>query len=144
MLLLALAGTLIGLLLGEMIAKPLAAVRGAPDPASYAQYSANPDARLPQGATAAPCYGCPDSYGVAARLRAQRESRMDGAFRELGAVDLEAPLPVEPADEDYQYGGRFPDPAPSIENVSAETESNPSPEERLITPNPSFLDHDRL
>src|SRR3546814_10414767 len=39
--LLALAGTLAGLLLGETIAKPLAAVRGGAGPASYAQYSAN-------------------------------------------------------------------------------------------------------
>ncbi|QCB55215.1 hypothetical protein E5675_12740 [Sphingopyxis sp. PAMC25046] len=131
MALLALAGTLAGLLLGEMIAEPLAATRGGDDPASYAQYSANPDARLPQGETAAPCFACPDSYGVAARLRAEREPRMESAFRELGAIDLDAPLPDEPvpesSDDGYQYGGRFPDPAPEIETPNVETESNPSP-----------------
>src|SRR3546814_11865925 len=51
-----------------------------------------------------------DLYGVAARLRAEREPRID-AFRELGAVEIDAPLPPEPADNTYQYGGRFPDPA---------------------------------
>src|SRR3546814_15916241 len=44
--LLALAGTLAGLLLGETIAKPLAAVRGGAGSASYAQHSANHDARV--------------------------------------------------------------------------------------------------
>jgi len=130
-LLLALAGMLIGLLLGEMIAKPLAAARRDAGPASYGQYSANPDARVPQGSAAAPCIGCPDSYGVAARLRAERDRRMDGAFRELGAVEIDAPLPAEPApesyDDGYRYGGRFPDPAPRIENATAEMESSPSP-----------------
>lgn len=117
-LLLTLAGMLAGMLLGEESAEPLATARGGDDPSSYAQYSANPDARVPQGATAAPCFDCPDSYGVAARLRAEREARMAGAFRELGAVDLDAPLPgepalepaPEPADDGYRYGGRFPDP----------------------------------
>src|SRR3546814_19337067 len=105
--LLALAGTLAGLLLGETIAKPLAAVRGGAGPASYAQYSANPDARVPEGATAAPCIGCPDSYGVAARLRADREPGLDGAFRELGAVAVAEPLPRHPADTNYQNRGRL-------------------------------------
>ncbi|MFC3786283.1 hypothetical protein GGR90_001549 [Sphingopyxis italica] len=122
LLLLALAGTLIGLLLGETVAKPLAAVRGGADSASFTQYSANPDARVRQGATAAPCIGCPDSYGVAARLRAEREPRMDGAFRELGAVEIDAPPPAElapePAHDGYRYGGRFPDP---LETVTPES-----------------------
>ncbi|HWV61433.1 MAG TPA: hypothetical protein VN034_12295, partial [Sphingopyxis sp.] len=64
LLLLALAGALAGMLLGEESAEPLAAARDGGDPASYAQYSANPDARVAQGETAAPCLGCPDSYGV--------------------------------------------------------------------------------
>jgi len=126
--LLALAGTLAGLLLGETIAKPLAAVRGGAGPASYAQYSANPDARVPEGATAAPCLGCPDSYGVAARLRAEREPRID-AFRELGAVEIDAPLPPEPADNTYQYGGRFPDPALPIETPIIEGSNPPAIED---------------
>ena len=123
-LLLTLAGMLAGMLLGEESAEPLATARGGDDPSSYAQYSANPDARVPQGATAAPCFDCPDSYGVAARLRAEREARMAGAFRELGAVDLDAPLPDEPArkpaDDGYRYGGRFPDPASRIEAPTVE------------------------
>ncbi len=129
LLLFALAGALAGVLLGEESAEPLAAARVGDNPASYAQYSANPDARVPQGETAAPCFACPDSYGVAARLRAERESRMADAFREL--VDFDAPLPGEPApepnDDGYQYGGRFPDPAPEIETPNVETESSPSP-----------------
>ena len=131
LLLFALAGALAGVLLGEESAEPLAVARVGDNPASYAQYSANPDARVPQGETAAPCFACPDSYGVAARLRAERESRMADAFRELGAVDFDAPLPGEPApepnDDGYQYGGRFPDPAPEIETPNVETESSPSP-----------------
>ncbi|HET6525759.1 hypothetical protein [Sphingopyxis sp.] len=125
-LLLALAGTLAGVLLGEESAEPLVAARarGGDDPASYAQYSANPDARVPQGETAAPCFACPDSYGVAARLRAKREARMADAFRDLGAVDMDAPLPDEPApeplDDGYQYGGRFPDPGPRFETLAPE------------------------
>lgn len=110
--LLALAGTLAGLALGDMIAEPLAAARGEVDPGSYAQYSANPDARVAQGTPAAPCIGCPDSYGVAARMRGAREQRMESAFRELGAVNLDAPLPDEMTDDGYRYGGRFPDPEP--------------------------------
>src|SRR3546814_17376387 len=107
--LLALAGTLAGLLLGETIAKPLAAVRGGAGPSSYAQYSATPDARVPEGATAAPCLGCPDSYGVAARLRAEREPRI-AAFRQRDAVALDAPLHTDPADPPYPTHGRLPAP----------------------------------
>ena len=123
-LLLALAGALAGVLLGEESAEPLAAARIGDYPGSYAEYSANPEARVAQGETAAPCFACPDSYGVAARLRAERESRMASAFRELGAVDLDAPLPDEPArkpaDDGYRYGGRFPDPASRIEAPTVE------------------------
>ena len=119
-LLLALAGALAGLLLGEMIAEPLAAPRALLT-TSYSRHSANPEARVPQGETAAACISCPDSYGVAARLRAERAGRMmDGAFRELGAVDIDAPLPAEPADDSYRYGGRFPDPSPKVGTVPAE------------------------
>src|SRR3546814_16211556 len=87
--------------------------------------------RVPQGAPAAPCFVFPDSYGVAARLRAERESRMASAFRDLGAIEIDAPLPdepaPEPADDGYRYGGRFSDPAPSNETPNGETESRPSP-----------------
>lgn len=121
LLLLALAGTVAGVLLGEETAEPLAATRGSGDPASYARYSANPDARAPQGETAPPCTACPDSYGVAARLHAERAPRMADAFHELDAVDTDAPLPAEPLDDGYQYGGRFPDAAPQPETATAGT-----------------------
>ncbi|SBV33310.1 exported protein of unknown function [uncultured Sphingopyxis sp.] len=144
LLLLTLAGVLAGVLLGEESAEPLAAARGGGDPGSYARYSANPDARLPQGETAAPCFACPDSYGVAARLRAERESRMESAFRELGAVDTDAPLPPEPvpepADDGYRYGGRFPDPAPRIETPNVDPESSPSPSGEGLRLDRSSLD----
>ncbi len=152
LLLLALAGALAGVLLGDKSAEPLAAARIGDDPASYAQYSANPDARVPQGETAAPCFACPDSYGVAARLRVERESRMENAFRELGAVDLDAPLPdervpepaPEPADDGYQYGGRFPDPGPRLETLAPEdialpvTEKGTPPVETPVAPTTKY------
>lgn len=117
LLLLTLAGVFAGSLLGDLIAEPLAPTRGS-DNASYAQHSANPDALVAQGETAPPCVACPDSYGVAARLRAERAPRMADAFRELGAVDTDAPLSAEPLpeppDDGYRYGGRFPDPPETI------------------------------
>src|SRR3546814_12147426 len=62
-------------------------------------------------------------------LRAEREPRMDGAFRELGAVEIDAPLPPEPADNTYQYGGRFPDPALPIEAPIIEDPNPPAIED---------------
>src|SRR3546814_1664328 len=69
-----------------------------------------------------------DLYGVAARLRAEREPRID-ASRELGAVEIDAPLPPEPADNTYQYGGRFPDPALPIEAPIIEDPNPPAIED---------------
>ncbi|WP_439568207.1 hypothetical protein [Sphingopyxis sp.] len=106
----ALAGTIAGMLLGEMVAGPLAEQR-ASAAASFSRLSANPDAQMAQGEGAAPCFDCPDSYGVAARLRAARDQRMSDEFRELGAVELDPPAPADP-DDGYRYGGRFPDPPP--------------------------------
>lgn len=104
---LALAGVGSGMMLGEMASgtRQRADVGG---PASYSHLSANPDALVAQGDAAAPCPDCVDSYGVAARLRADREDRMSDGFRALGAVDVE--IPPEPIDDGYRYGGRFPDP----------------------------------
>lgn len=105
---LALAGVTGGMLLGEMAIGTR--WRGAMDePATYSRLSANPDAAAPPVSGAAPCLDCRDSYGVAARLCASRESRMSNEFRELGAVDLDPPAPDAP-DDGYRYGGRFPDP----------------------------------
>lgn len=116
-----LAGVIGGTLLGEM-AVGTRLGGGGDASASYSQFSANPDALAPPGEGAVPvsCPGCVDSYGVAARLRADREDRMDDAFRDLGAVDIDAPLPAEPADDGYRYGGRFPDPPPREEYPVAE------------------------
>lgn len=106
--LLALAGVTSGMLLGEMAAGTRLG-GGIGEPATYSHLSANPDAAAPPAGGAAPCLDCRDSYGVASRLRADRESRMSNEFRELGAVDLNPPGPGEP-DDGYRYGGRFPDP----------------------------------
>jgi hypothetical protein len=82
--------------------------------ASFAGLSANPDAHITETAPAAvSCPGCADSYGVAARLRAQRETRMSEPFRRLGEVDVDMPPPPE-ANDGYRYGGRLPDPAPPL------------------------------
>jgi len=109
---LALAGVTGGAMLGEM-AVGTRLSGGADEPASYSHLSANPDALAPQGSGAAPCLNCADSYGVAIRLRARRDEMMsDDAFRELGAVDVDPPVPTDAVD-DYRYGGRFPDPEPA-------------------------------
>jgi len=107
---LALAGVTGGIMLGEMAAGTRLGNR-ADEPASYSHLSANPDALVPQGDGAAPCPGCANSYGVALRLRADRDDRMGDEFRELGAVDVDPPILADAAD-DYRYGGRFPDPEP--------------------------------
>ena len=104
----ALAGVTAGALLGETVVGTKWGGRG-DEPASYSHLSANPDAAVPPPGGAAPCLDCRDSYGVAARLRAYREGRMSDEFRELGAVDVDAPTASEP-DDGYRYGGRFPDP----------------------------------
>lgn len=107
---LALAGIAGGVLLGEM-AVGTRLGDGARDSASYSRLSANPDALVPGGDAPSPaCPGCADSYGVAARLRAERDDRMSDEFRALGAVDAEHMLAPEPTDDGYRYGGRFPDP----------------------------------
>lgn len=91
---------------------------------SYSRLSANPDALVPQSETAAPCRDCADSYGVALRLRARNEGRMGDAFRELGVVDTDLALPIE-AEDDYRYGGRFPDP---------ESSDQPGPQPSTLVP----------
>ncbi len=114
---LALASVIGGIMLGEMaVGKRLGWASG--EPASYADLSANPNALVPQGdGGIVRCSGCADSYGVAAGLRAERDNRMNDAFRELGAVDVDASLPDEPAEDDYRYGGRFPDQEPRTRDL---------------------------
>ena len=108
--LLALAGAAGGIALGDMAAGSRLG-RGPGEPASYSRLSANPGALTAQGEGAVPCPDCADSYGVAMRLRAHRDSRMSDEFRELGAVEPDAP-PSYDLRDDYRYGGRFPDPEP--------------------------------
>lgn len=104
----ALAGTIGGMIIGEMVAEPLTKQRiGASAP--FSDLSANPDAAEVHSGGILPCPDCRDSYGVAAQMRGDRENRMSGEFRELGAVDVVSTVPAEP-DDDYRYGGRFPDP----------------------------------
>jgi len=104
---LTLAGVGGGMALGEMAAGTRLQA-GAGGVVSYSDLSANPDALVSPGEVMAPCPGCSDSYGVAARMRAQHENRMSEHLRELGSVDDDMLSPAEAGDE-YQYGGRFPD-----------------------------------
>lgn len=102
------AGALLGLLaVGDGLRGPSA---NAPD---FSGLSSNPDALVADtGVSAEPCPGCADSYGVGERLRAERDRRMSEPFRELGAVDVDVATPSGSEDDDYRYGGRFPDPDP--------------------------------
>ncbi len=106
---LALAGIVLGLALGSLATgglRPGSLTEAVP----FSSLSANPDAAVPPTSRAEPCRGCPDSYGVAARMRASREKRMTQEFRELGYVEVDV---SPPADADgHRYGGRFPDSAP--------------------------------
>lgn len=103
-------GVLCGALLGNMAAGKRLSRDTADIPMSYTALSANPDAAATPLIEPAPCRACPDSYGVAARLRADREQRADSAFRALGAV--EPAIDDAHAEENYRYGGSFPILAP--------------------------------
>lgn len=98
-------GAIGGIALGNL------AIGDAGEPAdranSYAEFTGNPDATRVESLPVDPCYGCADSYGASMRLKSAREDRMDGEFRELGAVAID--YGSAPAD-DYRYGGRFDDP----------------------------------
>jgi hypothetical protein len=113
---LALAGTVGGMMLGEAVVGNRTNGLSS-EGSSYSRLSANPDALVPQGEAAPPCPDCADSYGAALRLRAHRDARMSDEFRELGAVDVDPPLPADPVD-DYRFGGRFPDPEPDDQQVA--------------------------
>jgi hypothetical protein len=115
--LLALAGAAGGIALGDMAAGSRLA-RGPGEPASYSHLTANPGALTARGGNAAPCPDCADSYGVAMRLRASRDDRMSDEFRELGAVEADS-SPSYDVRDDYRYGGRFPDPEPSVAAASS-------------------------
>ncbi|WP_192645388.1 hypothetical protein [Sphingopyxis sp. OAS728] len=120
---LALAGVTAGAMLGEMAAGTrLGSETGGR--ASYSDLSANPDALVSQGdGGILPCPGCADGYGVALRLRAERDVRMSDEFRELGAVNVDPPIQAD-AHDDYRYGGRFPDPEPHAAATSEDPHTN--------------------
>lgn len=127
----ALIGIVGGGFLGEMVAAPLAGLRGG-DTGSFSSLSANPNASVVEGQSGLPlpCLDCPDSYGVAAKLRSDREQRMSDEFRELGAVAVDPPSMTD-VDDGYRYGGRFPDPPPPAMRVETTPEtSGPSAAER--------------
>ena len=113
-----------GFALGEMAAGTRLRA-GVDDPPSYSRLSANPDSMVQATDPAlVPCPGCADSYGVAARLRAEHDHRMSDEFRELGAVDVDSSPPDDLSD-DYRYGGRFPDPESSAANSLAQRDTAP-------------------
>ncbi len=113
-LLLVLAGAIAGALLGRFVtASRLDSAAPATRP--YSELSANAGAAETPAVTGMSCPDCPDSYGVAARLRAERENRTVDALRALGTVDTD-PAAADPQD-DYRYGGRFPDPPSPPEDM---------------------------
>lgn len=112
-LLLALAGTAAGLMLGEHVAGSRLGSSnvGTRDGGGYAGFSANPDALTADAARVPPCTDCADSYGAAARLRARRAERVNADLPDPDA-DTSGETAAE-SDDDYHYGGRFPDPEPA-------------------------------
>lgn len=130
-LLLGVAGIVGGLLLGELVA---GGRLGRPEAAkpSYADFSANPNAVPAGGEPArADCFDCPGRYEASARMRSRGDARDDDAFRELGAIELDTRY-AEPDDE-YRYGGAFPEPAtgandpPPDIKLSLPVEMTPAP-----------------
>ena len=121
-----LAGVTGGMMLGEM-AVGTSLGRAIGEPVTYSHLSANPGALAPEGDASLPCRDCLDSYGVAVRLRAHREDRMNDEFRALGAVNPDPVLPDDLGDA-YRFGGRFPDPGPSTAtaNVGEEIPAEPA------------------
>lgn len=127
------AGVFAGWALGEMVAVD----RTDTIPAglsSFSELSANPEAHAgsPEG-DSSPCLDCADSYGATMRLRAARAERMDGAVRALGAVDQTET--VDPPDDGYRYGGRFPDAAsPDVHRQGTTRAESPLPNTRIEAP----------
>jgi hypothetical protein len=105
---LAIAGTGIvgGLFLGQLATGGMSNDDG--EVASYAELSGNPNALAVESHAVDPCYDCADGWGYGTGVRSSyaRQDRMDGEFRELGAVAID--YASEPTD-DYRYGGRFDD-----------------------------------
>lgn len=128
-LLLALAGAIAGMMLGELVAGGRIdesrddIVR---DGGGYAGLSANPDAMVADRTVAPACRDCADSYGAAARLRARRAERADAALRAADPIETEeSPPPPSESADDYRYGGRFPDTEPTAPVPSAPQDISP-------------------
>lgn len=112
-------GCIGGMFLGNMVVENRAEYMKSAG-SSYARFSANPGAPNETAQPSLPCLDCPDSYGIAAQMRAAPDASMGGESPGFGAfhssdaadsIDAHTPPASEPAD-DYRYGGRFPDPAP--------------------------------
>lgn len=99
-------GAIGGLLLGNFVVGP--EVAAGSEYGSYAEVAGNPDALGVSSSFGEPCYDCGRGYGAAMPQMAANDERMDHAFRELGAVEIDY---ASPATDDYAYGGRFDDPA---------------------------------
>lgn len=106
-----------GALLGKMSVGDRLRVVGS-ETRPFSSLSANPDAATPDRLVDMDCVGCPDSFGIGARLgrnRADDSYAYPYAPVTLGGEASAAPKEianVEPVDDGYRYGGRFPDPAP--------------------------------
>jgi len=99
-------GAIGGLLLGNFVVGQ--DVRAGSEYGSYAEVTGNPDALGVSSSFGEPCYDCGPGYGAVMPRMAANEARMDHAFRELGAVEIDY---SSPPTDDYAYGGRFDDPA---------------------------------
>lgn len=94
-----------GLLLGNFVVGH--EVAAGSEFGSYAEATGNPDALGVSSSFGEPCYDCGRGYGAAMPQMAANDARMDHAFRELGAVQID----YTSGNDDYAYGGRFDDPA---------------------------------
>lgn len=99
-------GAIGGLLLGNFVVGH--EVVAGSETGSYAEVTGNPEALGVSSSFGEPCYDCGPGYGAEMPRMAANDVRMNDAFRELGAVEIDySSSPTE----DYAYGGRFDDPA---------------------------------
>lgn len=99
-------GAVGGLLLGDFVIGH--DVKAGSEYDSYAEVTGNPEALGVASTFGEPCYDCGPGYGAPMPQMAANDERMDHAFRELGAVEIDY---SSPPTDDYTYGGRFDDPA---------------------------------
>lgn len=95
---LVLAGCLMGSLAGKFAIGDGLANYGVGS-VSFSALSANPASQQADQTADVPCDYCPDSYGVAAQMRAEhRRETGEPAFRALGAVSSDHDWPQTGAD----------------------------------------------